>query len=265
MIIQRSSRTNEEIIAISQPAHSWLSGQLARNWGNKNFAAFEPFEDVCYAAELHDVGYLEYEKNAALNLATGLPQTFYELPAFQRLKVWRTGIQQMRRVSHYATVLMSRHYCGLSEKHPDHKAADRELMRKFREEQQEFREELLRNLAGKNDFKDAIGEPTLKYHSRLLAAWDLISLHLCMNPKESFQVPDVPSSKTETRNLRLTARAGNNWQLSVSPWPFGQSELRLRYEGSLLRGKFIAEDELRQALDRATLVVVKVELVSAEE
>jgi len=268
MIIQRPSRTSEEIIAISQPAHSWLSGQLARNWGNKNFAGFQPFEDVCYAAELHDIGYLNWENNAALNLATGLPRTFYELSTRQRLKVWWTGIQQMRRVSTYAAVLVSKHYCGLSEKHLEHKAADRELMRKFREEQHEFRQELLKNLAGKKYFNDAIGEPMLKYHGQLLANWDLISLHLCMNPSESFRVPDVPSSETATRPLRLTARSTGNWQFTrfgVSPWPFRQNELRLRYEGSLLRGKFTAEGELRQALDRATPVLVEVELVSAEE
>lgn len=282
MIIQRPSRTSEEIIAISQPAHSWLSGQLARNWGNKNFAGFQPFEDVCYAAELHDIGYLNWEKNAALNLATGLPRTFYELSARQRLKVWRTGIQQMRRVSTYATVLMSKHYCGLSEKHSENRAADRELMREFREEQQEFRQELLENLAGQKYFNDAIGEPMLEYHGRLLANWDLISLHLCMNPSESFQVPDVPSSETATRPMRLTARSTGNWQFTnskaaagqpsdsefsfgVSPWPFRQNELRLRYEGSLLRGKFTAEGELREALERAKPVLIEVELVSAEE
>jgi hypothetical protein len=263
MIIQRLDRTKEKIIAISQPAHSWLSGQLARNWGNKDFAAFAPLEDVCYAAELHDIGYLDSEQNATLNPATGLPLTFYELPALQRLKVWQAGIYQMRRVSSYAAVLMSTHYCGLSEKYPERRPADRELMRKFREEQQEFRRELLQNLAGKNDFSDAIGESTLRYNSRLLAAWDLISLHLCMNPGESFQVPDVPSSKTAAGELRLAAQKGDRWRFALSPWPFSLNELRLRYEGSILQGKFSAEDKLRQALDRAESALIEVELVPA--
>lgn len=264
MIIQRSGLSSEETIAISQPAHSWLSGQLARNWGNPHFAGFEPFEDVCYAAELHDIGYLAWEKNAPLNLATGLPQTFYELPTMQRLRVWLTGIEEIRRVSTYAAVLMSRHYCGLSEKYPEQKADDREHMRKFREEQQEFSQKLFQNLAGRRDLREAIGGATLRYHSQLLAVWDLISLHLCMNPSQSFQVPDVPCSKTAACDLELTAQVRDGWQFTVSPWPFRESELRLRYEGSLLRGKFSTDDELLQALDQATLVFIEVELIPAE-
>src|SRR5450759_3279039 len=43
-------------VVVTQPAHAWLSGQLARAWGNERFGRFEPWEDVCLAAEQHDVG-----------------------------------------------------------------------------------------------------------------------------------------------------------------------------------------------------------------
>ena len=32
----------EAVIAIPQPSHSWLSGQLARAWGNDRFAPPSP-------------------------------------------------------------------------------------------------------------------------------------------------------------------------------------------------------------------------------
>ena len=43
------------LIIIGQPAHAWVSGQLARAWGNDGFGRFAPWEEVCLAAEQHDV------------------------------------------------------------------------------------------------------------------------------------------------------------------------------------------------------------------
>ena len=34
-------------IAITQPMHAWLAGQLARAWGNERFGDVVPFEEVC--------------------------------------------------------------------------------------------------------------------------------------------------------------------------------------------------------------------------
>ena len=46
---------NADVIAIPQPSHSWLSGQLVRAWGNEAFARPAPFEEVCLGAALHDI------------------------------------------------------------------------------------------------------------------------------------------------------------------------------------------------------------------
>jgi hypothetical protein len=37
-------------IAITQPMHAWVSGQLARVWGNERFGEMVPFEEVCLGA-----------------------------------------------------------------------------------------------------------------------------------------------------------------------------------------------------------------------
>jgi hypothetical protein len=41
-------------IAITQPMHAWVSGQLARAWGNERFGTVEPSEEVCLGAEQHE-------------------------------------------------------------------------------------------------------------------------------------------------------------------------------------------------------------------
>jgi hypothetical protein len=48
-------------IAITQPTHAWLSGQLARAWGNERFGEVAPWEEVCLGAEQHDAGHIVWE------------------------------------------------------------------------------------------------------------------------------------------------------------------------------------------------------------
>src|SRR6185312_9496068 len=49
------------VLAIGQPSHAWISGQLARIWGNARFGAVEPYEEVCLGAEQHDVGMADWD------------------------------------------------------------------------------------------------------------------------------------------------------------------------------------------------------------
>jgi hypothetical protein len=103
-------------LAISQPAHSWVSGQLALSWGNEVFSGFQAFEQICYAAEQHDVGFLQWETAPTLNQATGLPHTLDDLPEQVHFEIWRTGIFQLRAVCPYASLVVSLHFCNLCER-----------------------------------------------------------------------------------------------------------------------------------------------------
>src|SRR3712207_8663826 len=67
-------------IAIAQPAHAWVSGQLARAWGNAQFGSFAPWEEVCLAAEQHDIGMAAWESAPTLNRQTGRAHSFMDLP-----------------------------------------------------------------------------------------------------------------------------------------------------------------------------------------
>ena len=46
-------------VAVAQPSHAWISGQLARAWGGD----MQPREEVCLAAEQHDIAWLEWERD----------------------------------------------------------------------------------------------------------------------------------------------------------------------------------------------------------
>jgi|GEM_PF-5530565 len=62
-------RDGLDVIAIPQPSHAWLSGQIARDWGNEHFAAPTPYDEVCLAAGQHDIGWLDWAMTPALDVA----------------------------------------------------------------------------------------------------------------------------------------------------------------------------------------------------
>ena len=147
MIIQRSSN-DESAIAISQVAHSWMSGQMAREWGNAEFGVFEPREPLCYAAEQHDIGFFPWERRPRWNPETGFPFTFEDLPTSEHIEIWRRSIDQLGAVSAYAALMASFHFSGLCERH-GHKGseADARTAETFLQEQRRQRDELLTFIA----------------------------------------------------------------------------------------------------------------------
>jgi len=48
---------DDSIVTITQPAHGWVAGQLARAWARTVPDEWEPHEEVCLAAEQHDVAW----------------------------------------------------------------------------------------------------------------------------------------------------------------------------------------------------------------
>src|SRR5437763_8520911 len=102
-------RDDHGALLIGQPAHAWISGQLARAWGNEAFGELEPRDPVCLAAEQHDIGMADWDLEAARNPETGLPRSFMEIPIDAHLKMWHTGPRRLLRQSRYAALLTSMH------------------------------------------------------------------------------------------------------------------------------------------------------------
>ena len=81
----------------------------------------------------------------------------------------------------------------------------------------------------------------------MVATWDALSLILCQNVSGEQQVEQVPTADGETV-LKLTHINDNPHQITLSPWPFQESEVALVYEGRLLRETFTDETAMREAL-----------------
>ena len=104
-------------IGITQPAHAWVSGQLARAWGNAAFGTFAPRDELILAAEQHDVGMADWEAAPTLNPRTGRAYSFLELPEPLHSQIFAAGSRLVATQSRYAALLTSRHFVRLAGRH----------------------------------------------------------------------------------------------------------------------------------------------------
>jgi uncharacterized protein DUF3891 len=251
-------------ITISQTSHSWLSGQLARVWSNEFFARFEPFEPICYAAEQHDIGFLEWENHPTLHVKTGLPHSFDELPESLHLNIWRTGIYQLRPVCAYASLIVSLHFCRLCERF--HRQENDSILSKasqFLREQREYQETALETLSHDPLFEPAIAPEVLVFHRDLIAVWDFFSLQLCRGRLSEFKIPGVPLSPLEHVDLLVRQRSKDEKVWSVDPWPFAVASLTPLCEGRVFEQRFNDQGEMREALRNADRTSIQFRLVPA--
>ena len=135
-------------IAITQPAHAWVAGQLARAWSNDQFPRPEPWAEVCLAAERHDDGWLAWEAAPTRDPSTGRPFSFLTLPRAQHLAIWATAGPTVLALGRYPALLVSLHGTGLYERRSQASDAgpDSGLIAEFLSQQHVFQDRLLSSL-----------------------------------------------------------------------------------------------------------------------
>ena len=190
----------DDVIAIGQPAHAWLSGQLARAWGEP----FEPWEEVCLAAEQHDVGMAAWDRAPKLNPETGLPRSFMELELDDHLEIWWRAAPLVLQQSRYAALLVSMHGTALYER----RNRDDARVPAFLDGQAELQARLLETLRADPRTAPFAADEIVRRNQQLVWRWDSLSLGLLLE-----------------------------WeQLGLDPWPFRDDRVSLRCEGRRLSG-----------------------------
>jgi hypothetical protein len=223
----------DDVICIGQPAHAWLSGQLARNWG---LEPVEPREEVCLATDQHDAGMADWDAAPELNRDTGLPYSFIEMPLATHIRLWTHAPQRVLSQSRYAALLVSMHGTALYEMRDLAKLSDDDAaaVRRYLADQRALQERLAEGL-------DAT---EVARNQRLIWIWDFLSLGLCLG--------------WHGRSLEgITIR-----EHTIEPWPFAPDRVTLRTEGRRLSGSFDDEQEMRAALASAPWVTVSFELAA---
>ena len=233
------------LTVIGQASHAWLSGQIARAWGNRAFDRPEPFEEVCLAAEQHDVGMAEWDLAPPVQPGSGRPQSFMEMSLRDHLELWAAAPAKLLTQSRYAALLVSMHGTALYER--------RDLSRLSQADAAAVRDHLARETAWQEGVRDllAADERRLRRNQRLLWAWDGLSLALCLDWRP-YVAEDVPAAGDHRRALRLEPVEGaDGGRLRLDPWPFAGPELELSCEGRRLAGRHDEPAALHAALERA--------------
>lgn len=258
-------RVHEEegIVVVSQPAHAWVAGQIARKWGNELFGHFTPGADVYIAAALHDIGYLNWEQSPGLNPKTGLPYSFLELPTERRLTLWRKSIEKMMRYGRYPALLVSLHFAKLCQRHRQFDSPQEfELERKFLHDQDELQRTLVTSLQNDFYYGPNATDETIERNARLVSIWDWISLSLLIGFEETRIIEHVPSANGElVMRMQIRGHA-----VRFDPWPFQNEEpFQILCEGRHLLKTYTDEAKMREALGAASPVTLKFDLVPSFE
>src|SRR3954451_19698625 len=132
--------TDEGVVCIGQAAHAWVSGELARRWGNDRIAVPEPFDEVCLGAEQHDVGMAEWDIRPEIDTTTGLPRAFFQMPLETHLALWGAAPQKVLTQSPWAALIVSMHGRAL------YTGREGDAARAYVAQQTAFQDELLRTL-----------------------------------------------------------------------------------------------------------------------
>ncbi len=238
------------VLAIGQASHAWISGQLARAWGNDRFDAPEPREEVCLAAEQHDVGFGAWDLEPPRDPGTGLPLSFMDMPVPEHLKLWHAGPRRLITQSRYAALLVSMHGERLYRRRdlaklPDAQAED---VRRYLDEQQVLQAGLAASL---NAGRDRVAD-----NSQLIWTWDFISLAVCLNwtPRAAADVP----AKDGPVEMQIVKR-DSHWTLD--PWPFSDERLEVRCDARRLEGgPYPTDQALAGALENARWETLRFEL-----
>lgn len=256
----KDDELGDAVIAIPQPSHAWLSGQMLRTWGNAAFDPPSPHEEVCLGAEQHDIGWLSWEAAPTLNPRSGRPHGFQELGPETHTAIWTEGVRRALAFGRYPALLVSLHADTIYGTFFDFDKAspeDAALVRRFLDGQHRFQRACVEALSGNPRYAPDLAPSALERNRLLVAAVDRLSLEIGWGVDGEARVPNVPTTGGDRTELRLHAPQGDPADLIVSPWPFAEDRVETICEGRRLRGRFTDEAAMRAALAAAEPVTIR--------
>jgi Protein of unknown function (DUF3891) len=239
----------ERVLAIPQPTHAWIAGQLLRAWR-------DPLQEtLLFAAEQHDIGWLNWEAKPSFNPATGRPHGFREMPAAIHAPMWRSGIDlALASYGRHVALIVSRHG-GL-------------IYRRFArplpgsEDAKAIEDYFVIEGAREARWMSELGldEAEARRQSGLVAFADALSLVICGDLKPPLEL-EAPGRGGATTKVQIVGDA-KPFGFRLSPWPFSPPALTLEGEAWRLpaTGRFPDEEAFRSDFARARREAFRSEL-----
>jgi Protein of unknown function (DUF3891) len=222
------------VLAISQPTHAWISGQILRAW-QENLQ-----ETLLLAAEQHDIGWLDWETEPTFNPSTGRPHLFREVGAATHAPMWTRGVQRARDAwGTHVALLVSRHggviYRRFIDRHRMNEVDDA-AAQSYLNTQAPIEGAWARALG--------LDASELARETGLIAFADTLSLALCGDLKAPLDL-EAPGRAGNALSVTLAERPGSSFEFVLSPWPFRTGELVAEGEARPLPGRISDELAMR--------------------
>jgi Protein of unknown function (DUF3891) len=239
-------------LAISQPSHAWISGQLLRAWDETLG------ESLLLAAEQHDIGWMDWETAPSFDPQTGRPHLFRAIGAAVHAPMWTRGVElALGAWGTHVALLISRHGGVIYRRYTDrHRiaAADAAAAEKFLNRQAPIEAEWTRKLG--------LEASVLEKETRLLALVDTLSLGVCGELRTPIDLV-APGRHGDILTMRLTERPGQPLDFIVDPWPFRMDVVTVEGEARALPpdGRFSNEAAMRAWLAAPERVLFQARLM----
>jgi Protein of unknown function (DUF3891) len=228
------------VLAISQPAHAWISGQLLRAWG-------EPLgEPLLLAAEQHDIGWLDWEAAPSFDPETGRPHLFRHVGAATHAPMWTRGVDRaLAAWGAHVALLISMHGALIYRRFFD------------RHRMSEADARAMENYLATQASRDAtwmqalrLDPAVVRKESSLVAFVDALSLALCGGLKAPPITLEAPAQNGDLMQIGLTERPGRPFEFVLAPWPFSVDALAVEGVARPLPsgGRFSSEAAMRSWL-----------------
>jgi hypothetical protein len=227
-------------LAISQPMHAWISGQLLRAWDERLA------EPLLLAAEQHDIGWMDWETAPSLDPHTGRPHRFREVGAAVHAPMWTKGVERaLGSWGAHVALLVSRHGGVIYRRYSDrHRVAEADAVaaQEFLQTQAPIEEAWARALG--------LDAAALNRETALVALVDTLSLALCGELKAPLDL-EAADRHGVLKTLRLAERPGHPFEFTLSPWPFRSEVVTVEGEARPLPadGRFSDEAAMRTWLE----------------
>jgi Protein of unknown function (DUF3891) len=241
------------VLAISQPTHAWISGQILRAWDE---ALCKP---LLLAAEQHDIGWLDWETAPTFNPQTGRPHLFREIGAATHSPMWREGVDRaLGAWGAHVALLVSRHGGVIYRRYTDRhriSEADAAAAKVYLETQAPMEAAWAKALS--------LDAAALQKETMLVALVDTLSLALCGELKTPIEL-EAPNARGGIEALSLAERPGHPFDFVLSPWPLREGQLTVEGEARPLptTGRFENEAAMKAWLKSPERRAFQARLVS---
>lgn len=256
MIVQSAVESQPHFI-VTMAEHSLLAGQIARAFGNDCFEPIAPLSEMLYLIDHHDRGWFELDAFPSVNPETGLPWHLPNTPNALKVMTMMKSVNFNQAHHLYCGLLASMHMWGIY--HGRYGLSDNALIDTIPNAyKDEFNKQFVlleqRQTWLETQLKQDLNtqhwlQRYLWQNYRQLQFFDTLSLYFnctCESQRQPETFTQVPTSATTAQTV--TIEPVNNNQYRMTPFPFKQQTVSLRFKGQYLMPAKREQPELCQAL-----------------